>query len=98
MTRCGFSPITIRWRGAKSRSSTTASPSPSPARPTSSNIWPAARRNSLQTHRGMRKQYHFRPSSAGLKAWDVDRLLTLAEDLPMLEVPLDAIAELDEAY
>jgi len=46
----------------------------------------------------MRKQYHFRPSQRGLQAWDMDRLLTLAKDLPRVQVPLDAIRELDEPY
>ena len=46
----------------------------------------------------MRKQYHFRPSPSGLVAWDVDRLVRLASDLPRFQVPLDAIRELDEPY
>ena len=46
----------------------------------------------------MRKQYHFRPGPNGLRAWDVDRLVKLAADLPVIEVPLVAIRELDEPY
>ena len=46
----------------------------------------------------MRKQYHFRPGPAGLDAWDVDRLLTMVEDEPVVEIPLTAIAELDSEY
>lgn len=46
----------------------------------------------------MRKQYHFRPSTRGLLAWDVDRLVALSRDLPVTSVPLAAIAELDEAF
>jgi hypothetical protein len=46
----------------------------------------------------MRKQYHFRPSPRGLKAWDIDRLVRLAMALPRFEVSLDAIRELDEPY
>ena len=46
----------------------------------------------------MRKQYHLRPSAAGLLAWDVDRLIALTADLPRREVPLDAIRELDEPF
>lgn len=46
----------------------------------------------------MRKQYHFRPSLRGLKAWDMHRLLILTKDLPPFEVPLDAIREVDEPY
>lgn len=46
----------------------------------------------------MRKQYHFWPRAQGLDAWDVDRLIRLAVDLPVLEVPLDSISELDSVY
>ena len=46
----------------------------------------------------MRKQYHFRDSSRGLLAWDVDRLVELSRDLPNVLVPLAEIAELDESY
>ena len=46
----------------------------------------------------MRKQYHFRDSSRGLLAWDVDRLVGLSRDLPKVLVPLAEIAELDENY
>jgi hypothetical protein len=46
----------------------------------------------------MRKQYHFRPSERGLRAWDVDRLLTLTKDFPRIQVPLTSIRELDEPF
>lgn len=46
----------------------------------------------------MRKQYHFRPGPDGLRAWDVDRLVALTKGLPVIEVPLSAIAELDRPY
>ena len=46
----------------------------------------------------MRKQYHFRPGPNGLRAWDVDRLVKLTADLPLVEVPLAAIREIDEPY
>ena len=46
----------------------------------------------------MRKQYHFRPSDCGLRAWDVDRLIALTKDLPRAQVPLSAIREIDEPY
>lgn len=46
----------------------------------------------------MRKQYHLRPSPAGLLAWDVDRLIGLTAHLPRVEVPLDSIRELDEPF
>jgi len=45
----------------------------------------------------MRKQYYFRPSSRGLLAWDVDRLVRLSSGLPRKSVPLGEIRELDEA-
>lgn len=44
----------------------------------------------------MRKQYYFRNSSDGLLAWDVDRLLDLADNLPPRRVPLSALRELSE--
>jgi hypothetical protein len=46
----------------------------------------------------MRKQYHFRQGPDGLRAWDVDRLVALSESLPVVEVALADIRELDEAY
>jgi hypothetical protein len=46
----------------------------------------------------MRKQYHFRPSEAGLQAWDVDKLLRLTTDRPDEDVPLSTIAEIDENW
>lgn len=46
----------------------------------------------------MRKQYYFRPSSRGLLAWDVDRLVQLSGQLPRKRVPLSAIRELDEDW
>ena len=46
----------------------------------------------------MRKQYHFWPGRAGLDAWDVDRLVELATGLPVEDVPLDDIEEIDSVY
>ena len=46
----------------------------------------------------MRKQYHFRPSAAGLRAWDVDRLVALSRELRAEPVPIASIRELDEPY
>jgi hypothetical protein len=45
----------------------------------------------------MRKQYYFRPSSLGLLAWDVDRLIQLSRAFPVRAVPLAEIQELDAA-
>lgn len=46
----------------------------------------------------MRAQYHFRHSERGLLAWDVRRLVERVKELEVEEVPLSAIAELDEAF
>jgi hypothetical protein len=46
----------------------------------------------------MRKQYYFRHSSRGLLAWDVDRLVALSRDLPVLHVPLTDIREIKEPF
>jgi hypothetical protein len=46
----------------------------------------------------VRKQYHLRPSPSGLLAWDVDRLVDLSRDLPVREVPIESIRELDETF
>jgi len=46
----------------------------------------------------MRKQYYFRPSSRGLLAWDVDRLVRLSSPLPTKRIPLRDISELDEDW
>jgi len=46
----------------------------------------------------MRKQYYFQPSSRGLLAWDVDRLIHLSSHLPRKPVPLSAIRELDKQW
>ncbi len=46
----------------------------------------------------MRKQYHFWPGDHGLDAWDVQRLIELSRDLPVVEVPLDSIGEVDSNY
>lgn len=46
----------------------------------------------------MRKQYHFRPGPDGLRAWDIDRLIALANGLPVNEVSLSAIGDLDKPY
>ena len=46
----------------------------------------------------MRKQYYFRPSPAGLLAWDVDRLVALSRTFTVRAVPLAEIRELDDAF
>jgi len=44
------------------------------------------------------KQYHFWPGKHGLDAWDVDRLIELSRELPVIEVPVASIAEVDSNY
>jgi hypothetical protein len=46
----------------------------------------------------VRKQYHFWPGEDGLDAWDVDRLVDLSKGLPVKQVPLASIEEIDTVY
>ncbi|MEP6697699.1 MAG: hypothetical protein ABJA34_12615 [Pseudonocardiales bacterium] len=46
----------------------------------------------------MRKQYHFWPGEHGVDAWDVDRLIGLSADLPVQQVALESIDEVNSAY
>jgi hypothetical protein len=46
----------------------------------------------------VRKQYHFWPGEHGLDAWDVDRLIELSIGLPIREVALDSIGDVDGVY
>lgn len=46
----------------------------------------------------LRPQYHFRKVGAQTFIWDVPKLLLRAVELPIQQVPLCAIAELDETY
>lgn len=48
----------------------------------------------------LRRQYHFRPGPGGLRAWDVHRLIRLTRELglPVIDVPLGAIRELNENF
>jgi hypothetical protein len=46
----------------------------------------------------MRKQYYFRPSDRGYRAWDIDRLVALTRDFPRVQIALSDIRELDEAF
>jgi len=47
---------------------------------------------------GVRAQYHFRSSPEGVCAWDVRRLIESTQGLPVFNVPLREIRELDEPY
>jgi len=46
----------------------------------------------------MRTQYHFQRTTRGFLAWDVHRLIELSHALPIIDVPLDRIRELDEPF
>lgn len=46
----------------------------------------------------MRTQYHLWPGPEGLDAWDVARLIRLSADLPVREIPLESITEVDTVY
>jgi hypothetical protein len=46
----------------------------------------------------VRKQYHFWPGMDGLDAWDVDRLVELSRSLPVRDIPLGSIDEIDSVY
>ncbi|USD66822.1 hypothetical protein [Vibrio sp. SCSIO 43136] len=46
----------------------------------------------------MRQQYHFRNSEKGLLAWDIFRLIELSRKLPVIEINLSDIQELDEEF
>jgi len=46
----------------------------------------------------MRKQYHFWPGQEGLDAWDVDRLIPLSQELPIEQVAISSIEEIDSVY
>lgn len=47
----------------------------------------------------MRRQYYFQPSGDGrYNAWDVGRLIELSKELPVIEVPLTSIPELDTVH
>jgi hypothetical protein len=48
--------------------------------------------------RHLRKQYYFQQSARGILAWDVDRLVKLAGNLPRKLIPLSQIRELDEVW
>ncbi len=46
----------------------------------------------------MRRQYHFRDSPQGLRAWSIQRLVELSRGLVPQQVQLSAIGELDEPF
>jgi hypothetical protein len=46
----------------------------------------------------VRKQYFFKPNGSGFDAWDVDHLVELSADLPVEQVALASISEIDSVY
>ena len=46
----------------------------------------------------LRPQYHFRKSARGLLAWDVRRLVKLSAALPIQQVLVSSLAELNENH
>jgi hypothetical protein len=46
----------------------------------------------------VRKQFHFWPGETGLDAWDVDRLIEMSAGLPVREVALETIKDVDTDY
>jgi hypothetical protein len=46
----------------------------------------------------VRKHYYFRPNGDRFDAWDVERLIKLASDLPVLDIALSSIEEIDSVY
>jgi hypothetical protein len=46
----------------------------------------------------VRKQYNFRPGRDGLDAWDVDTLIEMSADLPVSDVPLESITDVDTDF
>jgi hypothetical protein len=46
----------------------------------------------------VRRHYYFRPNGDVFDAWDVERLVELSADLPVREIPLSSIAEIDSVY
>ena len=46
----------------------------------------------------VRTQYHFRASPGGLLAWDVRRLIRIASGLPVRQIAVASIEELNEDH
>jgi hypothetical protein len=46
----------------------------------------------------MRKHYYFRPSANGFDAWDVDHLVELSRALPVQEIDIASLADVDSVY
>jgi hypothetical protein len=46
----------------------------------------------------VRRHYYFRSNGDAFDAWDVEHLVELSADLPVREIPLSSIAEIDSVY
>lgn len=46
----------------------------------------------------VRTQYYFQPSDDGFDAWDIAHLIEQSASLPVTEIPLSSIRELDTVY
>jgi hypothetical protein len=46
----------------------------------------------------VRRQYHFWSGGTGLDAWDIDRLIRLSRDLPITDVDVSTLGEVDTVY
>jgi hypothetical protein len=46
----------------------------------------------------VRKHYYFRPNGDQFDAWDVERLVELASNLPVIDLPLSSIDDIDSVY
>lgn len=80
------------------RSATRKDPLRDTAIPSSGQLGLLGRAHGLRETEKVRKQYNFRPSKGGLDAWDVDNLIQASADLPVENVALDSIAEVDTDF
>jgi hypothetical protein len=46
----------------------------------------------------VRTQYHAQPSAGGVDAWDVARLIELSRNLPVEQVALESLGQIDSVY
>ena len=75
-----------------------SNPSGHPTPPPRLELRPWSEDADVTQDQGVRKQYHFWPGERGLDAWDVDRLIALSVHLPVVDVSVDDIREVDSAY
>lgn len=46
----------------------------------------------------MRQQYHFRKIDGKVHIWDINKLIVNLKDIPIVQIPLNNIQELNENY